>query len=257
MSIEIQITPAAKALEHDAEQALARAQSYPVIASTGAYQSAEGELSTLSATLKKLEAERTALKAPILDAGRRIDAFFKRPMDFLEDARKAIKTRMIEYQSELERQRKEAERIAAEAARKERERMEREAAKAEEEARRKRAEAEAKAAALEAAGKSERAEAARQAAEEAERARMARAEELRLAAATMPTAPVVHIEQPSAGKSSVRTTWDYEIIDKKLIPDEHRIIDEKSIARVVKAMGGRTNIPGVRVFEIRNIASRS
>lgn len=255
--MEIEISPAAKALEHDAEQALVRAQSYPVIASTGAYQSAESELSGLSATLKKLEAERTALKSPILDAGRRIDAFFKRPMDFLEDARKAIKTRMIEYQSELDRQRKEAERIAAEAARKERDRLEREAAKAEEDARRKRAEAEAKARALESAGKSERAEAARQASEESERARLARAEELRLAAATMPIAPVVHMEQPSAGKSSIRTTWDYEIADEKQIPREYLIVDTKAVGRVVKAMGGRTNITGVRVFEVKTVASRS
>jgi hypothetical protein len=41
--------------------------------------------------------------------------------------------------------------------------------------------------------------------------------------------------------------WDYEIIDPLLIPEEYKIIDEKKIGGVVRALKGLTNIPGVKV----------
>jgi DNA repair exonuclease SbcCD ATPase subunit len=252
--MQVEISPAAKALETEAQTALESARNYPIIASNEDYQSADAELSRLSAKLKDIEAERVKLKAPILDAGRRIDDFFKRPAQFLEDARKAIKARMLTWQQELQRQRDEAERIAREAARKEQERLRAEAAKAEEAARKQREAAEAKARALEAAGNAERAEAARIKAEEAERARMQRAEELRRAAEMMPSAPVVSIAQPESA-SSVRKSYDFEVIDEKAIPREYLIVDEKAIRKVVKALGARANIAGIRVIEVQSIAS--
>jgi len=43
--------------------------------------------------------------------------------------------------------------------------------------------------------------------------------------------------------------WDFEIVDKDKIPDEYKIVDEKKIRGVVKAMKENTNIPGIRVFK--------
>lgn len=252
-----EISSAAKALEQESEQALSRAQSYPAIVSQDGYSAAESELSALSGTLKSLEAERTKLKAPILEAGRAVDAFFKRPTEFLESARKAIKTRMLSHQDEIERKRKEAERIAAEAARKERERLEREAAKVAEEARRRADEAAEKIRKLEEAGNAERAAAARAKAEAAEKAQTERAEDLRLAAASIPSAPVVSIAAPQAASSSVTRTYDFEIIDERQIPREYLTVNEKAIRQVVKALGMSANISGVRVIEKRGIASRA
>jgi len=45
------------------------------------------------------------------------------------------------------------------------------------------------------------------------------------------------------------TVIDFEVVDKKAIPDEYKIVDEKAIRAMVRARGMDTEIPGVRVFE--------
>jgi len=43
--------------------------------------------------------------------------------------------------------------------------------------------------------------------------------------------------------------WDFEIVNKDKVPDEYKVIDEKKIRAVVRAMKENTNIPGIRVFK--------
>lgn len=43
--------------------------------------------------------------------------------------------------------------------------------------------------------------------------------------------------------------WDFEIVNKDKIPDEYKVVDEKKIRAVVRAMKENTNIPGIRVFK--------
>jgi len=43
--------------------------------------------------------------------------------------------------------------------------------------------------------------------------------------------------------------WDFEIVNKNKVPDEYKVVDEKKIRAVVKAMKENTNIPGIRVFK--------
>jgi hypothetical protein len=82
---------------------------------------ANAELQSIKKKAKEIEAKRQELKAPILEAGRKVDDLFKPALAVLTAAEDAIKKQMISYQREQERIRKEAE----EAARKELERAER------------------------------------------------------------------------------------------------------------------------------------
>lgn len=221
------------------------------------YDAAGAEVRAIAKRAKDLEAMRTTLKAPILDAGRRIDAFFKEPLDFCSRARKVVEAKMLAHQREQDRIREEAERQAAEAARREREKLEREAAAEREKARKAQEAAEAKARALEEAGKAERAEQMRQQAAERAAAAEAEAQAKAAAAAAMPTAPVVHVAAPAAKGISTRENWKFEIVDPALVPREYLVVDEKAIGQVVRALQSRTNIPGVRVYAEQTIAART
>ena len=58
---------------------------------------------------KEIEAKRQELKAPILEAGRKVDDLFKPALAVLAAAEDAIKKQMISYQREQERIRREIE----------------------------------------------------------------------------------------------------------------------------------------------------
>jgi hypothetical protein len=54
---------------------------------------------------------------------------------------------------------------------------------------------------------------------------------------------------PEIAGVSYATVIDFEVVDKKAVPDEYKIVDEKAIRAMVRARGMDTEIPGVRVFE--------
>lgn len=54
---------------------------------------------------------------------------------------------------------------------------------------------------------------------------------------------------PDVAGFSVRKDWDFVIEDPSLVPAEYKIIDEKKIRAVAKALKDQCRIPGVRVFE--------
>src|SRR3990167_1589978 len=217
-----------------AHQVMLTARAYPVPTSHAEYADSGGELKAINARSKRLEKMRVALKAPALETCRGIDEFFRQPLGYLAEAEKAIKRALQTYDDQQEALRLAAERKAADAARREQDRLRAEAdrqeaaarvarEKAEEKARAQREVEEVKARALEEAGHAEAAEARRLAAEEAEQrrleaaqeaedSRMRWAESTRLAAEAMPTAPVLHIEAPSADGISTRETWSAEIV---------------------------------------------
>ena len=56
---------------------------------------------------------------------------------------------------------------------------------------------------------------------------------------------------------TVREDWKFSIVDAALIPREYLIPDEKKIGRIVRAMKDATNIPGVRVYAEKGIATRT
>ena len=236
---------------------LSMAKTWPKIVGVQGYTSAGNELKGIKGRLKKLEEMREDLVRPVLEAQRRINEFFREPKAQLLEAEAAIKSALGDYQLEQERIQGEAQRVANEAARKEREHMQAIAAKAEQAARERRIADEAKARVLEEAGKSEKAAAAREAADEREQERLTHAAALKLAADTMPAAVVVHQEAPKVVGVSSREDWKYEIQDERLIPREYLMVNEKAIGGVVRSLKAQTNIPGVRVYVFRTIASRS
>lgn len=228
-----------------------------VVASDADYTFAGKQVLEIAAQAKALEAKRKELIAPALEQQRRINDFFRVPIEACQEARKRIDRAMGAYEAEQRRIREEAERAAREAARKERERMEREAAAAAEKARQAREREEAKARELEAAGRAERAEAMRAQAEAREAQRQADIDAQRAAAAAVPEQPVVHHEAPKAAGISTRTDYDFEIVDSALLPREYLVPDEVAIRRVVRALKDRTNIPGIRLIEKRVSTART
>lgn len=64
------------------------------------------------------------------------------------------------------------------------------------------------------------------------------------------------VEIAQADNVSVIASWDFEIVDVKLLPREYLIPDEKAIRGVVKSLGGEAAIPGVRVFTKDTVVRR-
>ncbi len=219
-----------------------------VVENPAQYEDAATFLKNVTAQRKALEEERVNLKAGALETCRRIDAFFKTPRERLDRAIDSVKKVMIEYNDKQEAIAREERRKAEEAARKERERIQKEAAQQEERARIACEKAEAKAAELEAEGRAAEAEAKREAAEEAEAKKQREADRKREMADQIVAIPVTPTAEKTSGISKPKT-WDFEIEDENAIPREYLIVDEKAVRGVVKAMKGKTNIPGVRVFQ--------
>ena len=110
----------AQSAKAEAEVILSITQAFKV-ESAEDFQAANVELQAIKNKAREIEKKRTELKAPILEAGRKVDELFKPALTVLKAAEDAIKGQMISWQREQERIRREAE----EAARKEIERAER------------------------------------------------------------------------------------------------------------------------------------
>ena len=113
-------TAAAEIARKEAEAIRLMAEMF-VVTNAKEFEGAHVERIAIQKKIKEYEAQRKDLKAPILEAGRKVDAFFKPAIEILEKVYKAIGDQMIAYTREQERIKKEAE----EAARKELEKAER------------------------------------------------------------------------------------------------------------------------------------
>lgn len=54
---------------------------------------------------------------------------------------------------------------------------------------------------------------------------------------------------PTDDQVRVAEKWEFEIFDESLLPREYLKPDERAIGGIVRALKGKTNIPGVRVFK--------
>jgi hypothetical protein len=68
---------------------------------------------------------------------------------------------------------------------------------------------------------------------------------------------IVTPEPPKVAGVSFKDDWRFEIENVNLIPIEYMVPDEKAIARVVKALGSKTNIPGIRVWAEKVVSGRA
>lgn len=278
--------PEVSKAQKQAESMFSMAEAYNVD-SPEMYELAGGELQAIQERHKAVEAQRVYLKEPFLEGGRRIDAFFKGPLDRLSEAAALLKQRMLTFKQAEDEKAAKAKREAEERARKEREELERQRRAAEDEqrriaeqARRDREEATRKAAEARKAGDEA---AARQAeAESRERQRLADLEEQAAADAAREAAEqaelaeisLVHVpavEAPKAAGISTRQNWKAEVTNlNDLITAAaagiargdptmaaYLVADTKALGQVARALKNRARIPGVRVYAEESIAARA
>ena len=184
------------------------------------YNGGADHLRMIKTMQKEVEAQRTDITKPLVQAQRAANDFFRPFADRLKRAEGSIKSAMSSWKAEQDRIAREEQRKRDEAARKEREEAERKA----EEARK--------------------------------RGRHSRAQQLEEQASET-VAPVVQSEAPKTEGISYRKVWKYRITDEAQIPRKYLIVDERKIRQVVKALGGDAEIPGVEVFSEDEIAARA
>jgi hypothetical protein len=157
----------------------------------------------------------------------------------LEDVERVIKGKIGEWSAEQERARREAE----EAQRREAMRLEAEKRKNE-----------MAAIAREAAAKAKEATSKR----EAERIQREAEEAKRIIKDAPVVLQVLDVPEPETKIQGVtlRKNYDFRVVTEALVPDKYWVLDEKMIGREVRALGPKTDIPGVQVFEVTQVASR-
>jgi hypothetical protein len=55
--------------------------------------------------------------------------------------------------------------------------------------------------------------------------------------------------------ATMKTTWDFEIVNEALIPRQYLMPDTVKIGRKVRDLKGQANIPGVKVIESKSMAA--
>lgn len=198
------------------------------IASPADYRWAADELRQVKTKMKELDSDRRKITSKLDAAKKSIMDLFREPLQFLADAETVIKRKMLAWQQEEERKRREAEALARENQRKEQERLQAQAKKAEQR------------------GKVEQAEALRQQAD--------------ATPAIAPPAP-----QKVAGLSA-REDWEAEVVDKMAlvkavaagkVPIEALDVNMPLLNKMARALKQSLAWDGVKARAVQRIASRS
>jgi len=66
-----------------------------------------------------------------------------------------------------------------------------------------------------------------------------------------PLPPVIKAEG-----THLRKHWTWQVVDIDKVPKEYFVIDALKINSIVRAMKGKTNIPGIRAFQESTVATR-
>lgn len=216
IKLPITLTAAAVSLAKEASKVIIEAKSY-TISNAAQYQNSVELLKRIKGVASKLDAERISQKAPILQAGRDVDALYKADIESLNQAERVLKAAAVKYDQEQRRAvaaLQEKLRIEAETkARKEREKLEARAAKAEEK------------------GQDEKAESLRDAAEQVQA-----------------FVPVVATIQPKMAGVSTRVNWTYRIVDVNALPREYMIPNEAMLTALAKSTKGSIPVAGVEFY---------
>jgi hypothetical protein len=269
-------------MTRNADSALRMATTF-VIGCDDDYALAAEELQGINGRINRMEAARTAITGPINKALQAVNDLFRSPMGTLQAARDGIKKSMLAYHDEKQRQIAREREIAEAAAALERKKLADEIRRVEQEREAEiariaqeaaQAHAQAVTAAADLSGAS--AETANMQAELALQHAQMRQQEVRaqsheataalqLVSAVM-SAPVSTIELPKGAGTSVRKTVDYEV-SSLLALVQHiaanptlinlLIVDSVKLRSYVRGLGVNTNLPGVRVYEKRNMSAKS
>ena len=68
--------------------------------------------------------------------------------------------------------------------------------------------------------------------------------------------PTVKLEKPKMQGTTIRSRYDFDIVDVNLIPREYLLVDTAAIGKVVRALKDKTNIPGIKVKVVQDIVTR-
>lgn len=186
------------------------------------YTAGAEDLRAVKAQIKAITDKRLEITRPMDAAKKSVMAFFAEPLDRLTKAESTIKRGLLAYKQEQDRKAAEERRKAAERQQREEERLRRQA----EEAREK--------------GKEARAEIL----------------EERAAVRSMAPAETKTAAAPKVEGVSTRKVWRFDITDPAAVPEQYKIIDERKIGGVVRALKADANIPGVRVYSEDTMAAR-
>jgi len=70
-------------------------------------------------------------------------------------------------------------------------------------------------------------------------------------------APVITVPSQTNGNGiSYREVWKFRITNPDLVPGRYKIIDERKIGAVVRALKDKTNIPGIAVYCEKSVSVR-
>jgi hypothetical protein len=252
------------ALQKSAQDALATAKAY-VIDGPEMFEMAAAELQQIKALQKGVEKQRTDITGPMNTALKAVNALFKTPSDWLDQAEQVLKRAMLGYQQEEQRkQREEQQRRDREAAA-ERARVEADAAaeraRSEKEAQalRDQAAEAAKTGDVEAAARLETAAESRQEQAQMVVQELAQTRELISAATVEKTVPKV-------SGLSTRKVWKVEVTDKLAFvryiaehPEYLELVEPNTPAvnKLGLALKQACPLAGVRVYEDEQLASRA
>lgn len=74
-------------------------------------------------------------------------------------------------------------------------------------------------------------------------------EAIKAAAPVIPSIPVADF--------SMRTTWEFEVTDVDLVPRKYMVPDMTLLGKIVRAMKDQTDIPGIKAYPTRSVASKA
>lgn len=203
-----------------------------VVDSGDMYEAAGEDFRRVKGLWKKLDDERKRIKEPSLEACKRIDAFFARPLAMLDEASRTINRSMIAFS--------EAEKVRA------REQQRR----------------------LDEAAAAERKRAAEQAAMLAAEGRDDEADQA-IALAEVAIAPATTIEAPKAAGTHTRTAWKAEVADlgelidfiaanRKARPEllQYVCAEMPVLNKLASALKDQFSVPGVRAVPQHSVVAR-
>lgn len=220
------------------------------------YEKVSGFLSQIKTKFNEIEGHRKYLKEPFLEGGKRVDEFFRAPLQFLKDAETTAKQKLLGYEAEQRRIAAEEQRKLEEKARKEREALEAKARKEREEADAKAREIERQAAEARATGDLAASVALLNQASKIVEKSEAKAEAIQSKAAHVIAPKVEAYIPPVVGQFS-KTVWKARVLDAKQVPDEYKIVDTAMLDKFAQATKGKVSVPGVEFCSEQVMSARS
>ena len=175
---------------------------------------------TVNAKVKELDKERKEITVPLDTAKKKVMELYNNPLNICKKVIQTCDVMMIAYCDIQERKRKE-----------EQDRLDRAAEK-------KRQELEAKAEANREEGKEGKAE---------------RYDEKAAEVMTPVAAPRVEKAQ---GVSYIER-WNGEVIDKSIVPEQYKVVNQSMVDKVMQSTKGTLPIPGVKIIKTRTVTTRA